>query len=87
VTVFRANPSLRIVISGYASKPGTETYNMALGLRRADAAKAYLVSQGVDPSRIEVVTHGEGELAVVGPGKAANTANRRDQFRLLIAEP
>jgi peptidoglycan-associated lipoprotein len=87
VTVFRANPAMRIVIVGFASKPGTEKYNMALGLRRAEAAKAYLVSQGIDPIRIEIATRGEGQLAVEGPGAVANAANRRNQFRLLIADP
>jgi outer membrane protein OmpA-like peptidoglycan-associated protein len=87
VTVFRANPAMRIVISGFASQPGTEAYNMALGLKRAEAAKAYLVSQGVDPIRIEIVTGGEGQLAVEGPGEIADAANRRGQFRLLIADP
>jgi peptidoglycan-associated lipoprotein len=86
VAVFRANPTMRIVIVGFASQPGTAEYNMALGLRRAEAAKAYLVSQGVDQTRIEIATHGEGDLAVEGPGKAANMANRRDQFRLLIVD-
>jgi outer membrane protein OmpA-like peptidoglycan-associated protein len=87
VTVFRANPAMRIVISGFASQPGTEAYNMALGLKRAEAAKAYLVSQGVDPIRIEIATRGEGQLAVEGPGEIADAANRRGQFRLLIADP
>jgi peptidoglycan-associated lipoprotein len=87
VTVFRANPAMRIVISGFASQPGTENYNMALGLRRAEAAKAYLVSRGVDPIRIEIATKGEGQLLVEGPGEVADAANRRGQFRLLIADP
>src|SRR2546423_3807471 len=87
VTVFRANPAMRIVISGFASQPGTSDYNMALGLRRAEAAKAYLVSRGVDPVRIEIATKGEGQLLVEGPGEVADAANRRGQFRLLIADP
>ena len=87
VTVFRANPSMRIVISGFASQPGTSEYNMALGLRRAEAAKAYLVSRGVDPIRIEIATKGEGQLLVEGPGEVADAQNRRGQFRLLIADP
>jgi outer membrane protein OmpA-like peptidoglycan-associated protein len=87
VPIFRANPSMRIVISGFASKPGTNAYNMALGLRRAEAAKAYLVSQGVDPIRVEIATHGEGQLLVQGPGEMAAAANRRGEFRLLIADP
>lgn len=87
VTVFRANPSMRIVISGFASQPGTADYNMALGLRRAESAKAYLVSRGVDPIRIEIATKGEGQLLVEGPGEVADAQNRRGQFRLLIADP
>jgi len=87
VTVFRANPAMRIVISGFASQPGTADYNMALGLRRAEAAKAYLVSRGVDPVRIEIATKGEGQLLVEGPGEVADAQNRRGQFRLLIADP
>lgn len=87
VTVFRANPAMRIVISGFASQPGTSEYNLALGLRRAEAAKAYLVSRGVDPIRIEIATRGEGQLVLEGPGEAADAANRRGQFRLLIADP
>src|SRR5256714_2833405 len=87
VTVFRANPAMRIVISGFASQPGTTDYNMALGLHRAEAAKAYLVSRGVDPVRVEIATKGEGQLLVEGPGEVADAANRRGQFRLLIADP
>jgi outer membrane protein OmpA-like peptidoglycan-associated protein len=87
VTVFRNNPAMRIVIVGFASQPGTPEYNMALGLRRAEAAKAYLVSQGVEAMRIEIATRGEGQLVVDGPGEAADAANRRGQFRLQVADP
>lgn len=87
VTVFRGNPAVRIVITGFASSPGTSDYNMALGLRRAEATKAYLVSRGVDPIRIEVATRGEGQLVVDGPGERAAAANRRGEFRLLVADP
>ncbi len=58
-----------------------------LGTRRAEVARAYLVSQGVDPIRIEIATHGEGQLLVEGPGELADAGNRRGQFRLLIADP
>ena len=84
VPIFNANPEMRIVITGYASSPGTEQYNMDLGMRRATAAKAYLVSQGVAANRIEIATRGEQNLLVEGPGDVANAANRRGQFRLLI---
>jgi len=87
VSLFRSTPGLRIRIVGFASQPGTDEYNMALGMRRAVAAKAYLVSQGVDETRIEIATRGEGQLAVAGPGEVADAQNRRDQFQILLAEP
>ena len=87
VAIFNANPEMKIVITGYASSPGTDAYNMALGLRRATASKAYLVSRGVAADRIEIATRGENNLMVEGPSDVANTANRRGQFRLLIANP
>jgi outer membrane protein OmpA-like peptidoglycan-associated protein len=85
VPIFNANPQMKIVITGYASMPGTEVYNMALGLRRAEAARDYLVARGIATNRIEIATRGEKDLLVEGPGDVANAANRRGQFRLLIA--
>lgn len=87
IAVLQANPTMRVEIVGFASQPGTEAYNMALGLRRAEAAKAYLVAQGIAASRVVIATRGEGQLLVEGPGEAANAANRRGTFRLLLAEP
>jgi len=84
VPIFRANPDMRIEILGYASEPGTEHYNFALGGRRAMAAQAYLIGRGIKESRIEVVTRGKGELVVEGPGEVAAAQNRRDEFQLLI---
>jgi len=86
VTVFGANPAMRIVIVGFASRPDTVGYNMALGLRRAEAARAYLVSQGADSTQIEIAMRGAGELLVEGPEEAADAANGRGQFQLLIAD-
>lgn len=87
VVIFKANPEMKIVITGYASSPGTDAYNMALGLRRANASRDYLVSKGVASNRIEIATRGENNLLVEGPTDVANAANRRGQFRLLIANP
>lgn len=87
LVVFRANPAMRIIITGHASQPGTEGYNLALGLRRAQAAKDYLVSRGIDPIRIEIGTRGEGQLLVEGDSYYADGQNRRGSFRLLIADP
>jgi outer membrane protein OmpA-like peptidoglycan-associated protein len=85
--VFRDNPGVRISITGFASQPGTPEHNMALGLRRAEAAKAYLVAQGISASRIEIATQGEGQLVVDGPGEVADAQNRRGVFQILVAVP
>ncbi|TVP46317.1 MAG: OmpA family protein [Gemmatimonadales bacterium] len=87
VRIFRSDPEMRIVITGYASQPGTAEYNMALGLRRAEATRAYLVSQGVAGSRVQIATRGQNELVIDGPGERADAANRRGEFRLLVADP
>lgn len=86
VVIFNANPDMRIVITGYASSPGTDAYNMALGFRRATAAKDFLVSQGVAADCIEITTRGENNLLVEGADAVANAANRRGQFRLLVGD-
>lgn len=87
VTVFNANPEMKIVITGYASSPGTDAYNMALGFRRATVARDFLITQGIAQDRIEITTRGENNLVVAGPGEVADAANQRGQFRLLIADP
>lgn len=89
VPIFAANPAMRIIIVGFASEPGTEEYNMALGLKRARSARDYLIGKGVSLDRIEISTRGERGLINVGaaPGTADNAENRRAQFRLLNANP
>ena len=84
VLVFRANPSMRIIIDGNTDERASDRYNMALGGRRADAAKAYLVSQGIDASRIEITSDGERKPIAAGTSRDAQGQNRRDEFRLLI---
>jgi len=85
VPVFLANPDMRIVIVGAADERATDSYNMLLGQRRSDAAKAYLVAKGIDPVRIEVTTVGERQPTAAGVTPDAQALNRRAEFRLLIA--
>ena len=54
-----AYPSTRVLIAGNADERGTREYNLALGARRAAAARDFLVSQGVDPSRISTTSYGK----------------------------
>lgn len=86
VRVFRDHPSMRITVTGYTSTSGSKAYNMQLGLRRAMAARDYLVARGVEKSRINIATRGDDDLVVDGPGEVADAQNRRGEFRILMAE-
>jgi peptidoglycan-associated lipoprotein len=85
VAVFRANPGLTVVILGYTDVTGTDGYNMALGERRAQAAKDYIVSQGIDASRVIIESKGERQQIANTAGSQGEAPNRRAIFRLLIA--
>jgi peptidoglycan-associated lipoprotein len=55
----RERPEIRITIEGHCDERGSERYNLALGDRRANAAKEFLVSEGIDASRINTISYGE----------------------------
>lgn len=67
----------RIVIEGHCDERGTRDYNLALGERRANAAKNYLASLGIDASRIQTVSHGKEKPAAEGSNEQAWAQNRR----------
>src|SRR5207244_13159464 len=83
VAILQANPPLRIRISGHCDERGSDEYNLALGNRRATAAKQYLVSHGIDPSRIETVSYGEERPLAPGHDEDAWSQNRRDEFEII----
>jgi peptidoglycan-associated lipoprotein len=85
VRVFRANPAMRILIVGHTDSRGTDAYNRALGTRRAEAVRDYLVAQGVASSRIELETRGESQPIASGTSEGAMAQNRRDAFIILVA--
>lgn len=85
LAIFRDNAAMRIVIVGNTDERATDAYNLALGVRRAEAAKAYLVSKGVDPVRIEISSRGESQPIAGGTSTDAQAKNRRAEFRLLVA--
>ena len=70
-------PNITIVIEGHADERGTREYNLALGERRANAVKEYLVSRGVAVDRIETVSYGKERPAVLGSNDSAWSQNRR----------
>ena len=81
--VLKSKPNLRVLIEGNCDERGTVEYNLALGERRALAAKKYLVLLGVSSSQIETVSFGEERPAVQGHNEEAWAMNRRDEFRLV----
>ncbi|USD22267.1 peptidoglycan-associated lipoprotein Pal [Microbulbifer variabilis] len=64
-------------LEGHADELGTREYNLALGERRANAVRDFLVLQGVDAANLEVISYGEERPAQMGSNEAARAMNRR----------
>ena len=73
----KANPGVSIALEGHCDERGTREYNLALGERRANAAKDYLVALGVSPDRIRTVSYGDERPVAMGSNEAAWSQNRR----------
>jgi peptidoglycan-associated lipoprotein len=71
------NGSVRANVEGHTDERGTREYNLALGERRANAAKNFLAAQGVDPGRLSVISFGKERPAVEGANEDAWARNRR----------
>lgn len=67
----------KVIIEGHADERGTREYNLALGERRADSARDYLVSLGISPNRVKIVSFGKERPAVPGSNENAWAQNRR----------
>jgi peptidoglycan-associated lipoprotein len=74
---FAANPVATAMIEGHADERGTREYNLALGARRANSVRAYLISQGVDGSRLRAVSFGKERPVALGSDPQAWSQNRR----------
>ncbi|HDH53578.1 MAG TPA: peptidoglycan-associated lipoprotein Pal [Nitrospirae bacterium] len=74
------NNEINIVIEGHCDERGTNEYNLALGEKRAKAAKNYLVSRGVSPTRIIVITYGEEKQLCNQQNESCWQKNRRAHF-------
>jgi len=72
-----AHANVNVTIEGHCDERGTREYNLALGDRRATAAKNFLVALGVDASRITTISYGKERPAVLGSNEAAWAKNRR----------
>lgn len=77
----QANPGQKIRIEGYCDERGSDEYNLALGQRRALAAKNFLVSLGVDPLVLSVISYGEELPLDPSASEEAYALNRRAEFK------
>jgi outer membrane protein OmpA-like peptidoglycan-associated protein len=77
VQVLEKNPTLKIRVEGYSCNIGTEKYNLALGKRRANAVRTYLVRHGVDPKRLTTVSFGESKAKYDNSHADTRRLNRR----------
>lgn len=74
---FAANPGTNAVIEGHADERGTREYNLALGARRANSVRSFLIGQGVDGNRLRAVSFGKERPVAVGSNDQAWAQNRR----------
>ena len=75
------NASKSVRLEGHADERGSREYNMALGERRANAVRDFLVVQGVNASSLEVISYGEERAAVSGTGESSWSQNRRVEVK------
>lgn len=84
--ILKANTGVNISIEGNCDSRNTDEYNMVLGQNRADAAKNYLVKQGVASARLTTVSYGERRPAAPNDSPENMQLNRRDEFRVVLKE-
>jgi len=77
---FQESAGRKAVIEGHCDERGTNEYNLALGERRANSARDYLVHVGIEPARLKTVSYGEERPFAVGHNEEAWAQNRRAHF-------
>jgi peptidoglycan-associated lipoprotein len=78
--VLRDNPTVNVTVEGHCDERGTPEYNLALGERRATAARDYLVAAGIDAGRMRVISYGKERPFATGSDEASYAQNRRAHF-------
>jgi peptidoglycan-associated lipoprotein len=82
LAILQSNSGVRLRIAGHADERGSDEYNLALGQRRAAAAKRYLTQRGIPEARIEIISYGEERPSATGGDESAYAQNRRDEFEI-----
>jgi len=77
VSWLKSDAGIKITIEGHCDERGTREYNIALGEKRADAAKKYLTSNGIDAARIKIISYGKERPAFFGTSEEILAKNRR----------
>jgi peptidoglycan-associated lipoprotein len=80
--LLRDHPDVRVEIEGHCDERGTVEYNQALGQRRAEAARDYMVAQGISGDRLTVISYGKERPFADGHDESAWAQNRRAHFRV-----
>jgi peptidoglycan-associated lipoprotein len=78
----KSNPSVTFAVEGHCDERGTREFNLALGARRANSVKDYLVTLGINPVRIKTISYGKERPVAMGSNNAAWAQNRRGITRL-----
>jgi len=78
----KKNPSIYLVIEGHCDERASASYNMALGMRRANSVRSFLVKNGVDLNRVYTVSRGKEQPVVQGHSPDDYKLNRRSEFRI-----
>jgi len=84
VARLQANPSIQVTIEGHADSVGTQQYNLALGDRRANSARDYLVMRGIAPARLRTVSYGEDRPIDTNETAAGRARNRRAHLAIIM---
>jgi peptidoglycan-associated lipoprotein len=79
-TYLKSNPDIRVEIQGHCDERGTNNYNIALGERRANSTKKYLVAQGVNAHRVNIISYGEEKPFCSNSNENCWYQNRRAHF-------
>jgi len=77
VAFLKKYPNDQLLVEGHADERGTREYNLALGEKRANSVKEFLVANGVEAARLKTVSYGKERPAVLGSNEAAYAQNRR----------
>ena len=83
----KAHPQTRVEVEGHCDDLGSAEYNLALGAKRAQVAKEFLISQGVSPDRLVTISYGKEAPACFEPSEACRVKNRRARFVIFTELP